>query len=93
MSYSVIVVPIAQPVVSNSVAICSGEKTPLSANGGNTIEWTPTVGLNVGTGRPESPRKQDLRKLTQYLPIIETAANQEGAPATLSTFVKYLRSL
>lgn len=51
------------------------------------------IGLNVGTGRPESPRKQDLRKLTQYLPIIETAANQEGAPATLSTFVKYLRSL
>ena len=51
------------------------------------------IGLNVGTGRPESARKQDLRKLTQYLPIIETAANQEGAPATLSTFVKYLRSL
>jgi hypothetical protein len=51
------------------------------------------IGLNIASGRPESPRKQDLQKLTQYLPIIETAANQEGAPATLSTFVKYLRSL
>jgi hypothetical protein len=51
------------------------------------------VGLNVASGQPESPRKQDLQRLTNYLPIIETAANQEGAPATLSTFVKYLRSL
>jgi len=50
MSYSVIVVPIAQPVVSNSVAICAGEKTPLSASGGNTVLWTPTVGLNVSSG-------------------------------------------
>lgn len=51
------------------------------------------IGLNLGTGQNESPRKQDLQKLTNYLPIIEHAANQEGAPATLSTFVKYLRSL
>lgn len=51
------------------------------------------VGLQVGTGQPESPRKQDLKKLTNYIPIIEFAANQEGAPATLSTFVKYLRGL
>ena len=51
------------------------------------------VGLQVGTGQPESPRKQDLKRLTNYIPIIEFAANQEGAPATLSTFVKYLRSL
>jgi gliding motility-associated-like protein len=50
MSYSVIVVPIAQASVSNSVAICEGAKIPLSASGGNTIVWTPTVGLNVGTG-------------------------------------------
>jgi hypothetical protein len=51
------------------------------------------VGLNIASGRPESPRKQDLQRLTQYLPIIENAANQEGAPLTLNNFVKYLRSL
>jgi gliding motility-associated-like protein len=50
MSYSVIVIPIAQALVSNSVSICEGAKVPLSASGGNTIVWTPTVGLNVGTG-------------------------------------------
>lgn len=51
------------------------------------------VGLQLGAGQPESPRKQDLKKLTNYIPLIEFAANQEGAPATLSSFVKYLRSL
>lgn len=51
------------------------------------------VGLNIASGRPDSPRKQDLQRLTQYLPIIENAANQEGAPITLNNFVKYLRSL
>jgi gliding motility-associated-like protein len=50
MSYSVIVVPIAVPVVSNSVTICEGAKTTLVASGGNVIAWTPTVGLNIGTG-------------------------------------------
>jgi len=51
------------------------------------------VGLNIASGRPESPRKQDLQRLTQYLPMIENAANKEGAPITLNNFVKYLRSL
>lgn len=51
------------------------------------------VGLNIASGRPDSPRKQDLQRLTQYLPLIENAANQEGAPITLNNFVKYLRSL
>ena len=51
------------------------------------------VGLNIASGRPDSPRKQDLQRLTQYLPMIEYAANQEGAPITLNNFVKYLRSL
>ncbi|MBL7920434.1 MAG: gliding motility-associated C-terminal domain-containing protein [Bacteroidia bacterium] len=50
MSYSVIVVPMAEANVSPSVAICAGDKTTLTAGGGNTIVWTPTTGLNVGTG-------------------------------------------
>ncbi len=50
MSYSVIIVPIAEPIVSPSVAICSGAKTVLSATGGNTVLWTPTVGLNTAAG-------------------------------------------
>ncbi len=50
MSYSVIVVPMAEAKVSPSVAICYGEKTTLTAGGGNTIIWTPTTGLNVGNG-------------------------------------------
>jgi hypothetical protein len=51
------------------------------------------VGLNIASGRPDNPRKQDLQRLTQYLPMIENAASQEGAPITLNNFVKYLRSL
>ncbi|MDO8999778.1 MAG: gliding motility-associated C-terminal domain-containing protein, partial [Bacteroidota bacterium] len=50
MSYSIIVVPIAVPAISNSIAICEGAKTMLIASGANTIIWTPTVGLNAGTG-------------------------------------------
>ncbi len=50
MSHSVIVVPMAEAQVSPSVAICHGDKTTLTAGGGNTIVWTPTTGLNVGTG-------------------------------------------
>jgi gliding motility-associated-like protein len=50
MSYSIVVIPIANASVSNSVAICDGAKVTLTASGGNTIVWTPTVGLNVGTG-------------------------------------------
>jgi gliding motility-associated-like protein len=50
MSYSIIVVPISIPVVSPSVAICEGVKTTLTASGGNTVLWTPTVGLNNASG-------------------------------------------
>lgn len=50
MSYSVIVVPMSEAMVSPSVAICLGDKTTLTASGGNTIVWTPTTGLNVGSG-------------------------------------------
>jgi len=50
MSYSVIVVANAEAKVSPSVAICYGDKTMLTASGGNTIVWTPTTGLNIGTG-------------------------------------------
>jgi len=50
MSYSIIVVPLAEAKVSPSVAICYGDKTTITASGGNSIVWTPTTGLNVGTG-------------------------------------------
>ena len=57
VSYSVIVIPIANPIVSNSISLCQGEKTTLNAFGGNTIIWTPTVGLNnnIGTAVIASP--------------------------------------
>lgn len=51
------------------------------------------LGLPAMTGSPESPQKQDLRRLNQYLPMIELVANSENAPQTLRTFVKHLRSL
>lgn len=51
------------------------------------------IGLPPGTGQGETEQMQDLRKLATYLPIIETVANSEDAPATLRTFVKHLRSL
>ena len=50
MSYSVIVVPTAIAAVSPSVAICAGAKTTLVASGGNTMVWTPTLGLNIDKG-------------------------------------------
>lgn len=50
MSYSVIVVPLAEPIVSPNATICSGDKTTLIASGGDTYAWTPTVGLNVSSG-------------------------------------------
>ena len=50
------------------------------------------IGLNIGTGQPDSPQKQDLAKLSSYLPMIERAANSEDAPESLRTFVKYLKA-
>ncbi len=49
------------------------------------------IGLNLGTGDVDSPQKQDLQKLSNYLPMIERAANSEDAPESLRTFVKYLK--
>lgn len=51
------------------------------------------IGLMPGVAQKESPQKQDLRMLTKYIPMIEMAANSDGAPQSLATFVKYLRSL
>ena len=51
------------------------------------------IGLMPGVAQKETPQKEDLRRLTNYIPMIEMAANAEGAPRSLSTFVKYLRSL
>lgn len=51
------------------------------------------IGLMPGAGMSQSPQKEDLRKLAQYMPAIELAANSEGAPATLRSFVKYLKGI
>jgi hypothetical protein len=51
------------------------------------------IGLNIGTGQPDSPQKNDLAKLSNYLPMIERAANSEDAPQSLRTFVKYLKGM
>lgn len=51
------------------------------------------IGLNLGTGQSDSPQKQDLAKLSNYLPMIEKAANSQNAPQSLRTFVKYLKGM
>ena len=51
------------------------------------------VGLKLGTGMQPSPQKEDLMKLSVYLPMIERAANSEDAPQSLRTFVKYLKGM
>lgn len=51
------------------------------------------IGLNLGTGQSDSPQKQDLAKLSNYLPMIERAANSADAPESLRTFVKYLKGM
>jgi gliding motility-associated-like protein len=50
MSYSVMVVPKLQAKLSGNVSICEGQKTTLSASGGNTFRWTPATGLNATEG-------------------------------------------
>jgi gliding motility-associated-like protein len=47
LSYSVTVVPNIIPLVSGNAEICIGDKTTLSASGGNSFSWTPSEGLNV----------------------------------------------
>jgi gliding motility-associated-like protein len=47
LSYSVIVIPVIEPVASENISLCEGEKTTLFALGGNTFSWTPPYGLNV----------------------------------------------
>jgi hypothetical protein len=51
------------------------------------------IGLNLGTGQPDSPQKNDLAKLSNYLPMIERAANSADAPESLRTFVDYLKGM
>lgn len=51
------------------------------------------IGLPMGTGQPDSEQKQDLMKLSSYLPIFRSVANMEGTPAQFRTFTKYLESL
>ncbi len=42
----VTVIPKVIPGISNSVAVCAGESTQLSASGGLYYKWTPSTGLN-----------------------------------------------
>ena len=42
--------PIPVTTVSPDITICSGESTPLVANGATTYSWTPTTGLSLATG-------------------------------------------
>ncbi|PBQ34185.1 hypothetical protein CNR22_21230 [Sphingobacteriaceae bacterium] len=46
ISYSVVVMPSVQPVISDKVTICLGQKTTLFSSGGNTYSWSPAEGLN-----------------------------------------------
>jgi gliding motility-associated-like protein len=46
VSALVSVTPKIVPVISNNVAVCSGEPTQLTASGGLYYKWTPPIGLN-----------------------------------------------
>lgn len=50
LSYPVTVIQPVVPLVTDSVAICEGQRTTLSASGGNTFSWTPSFGLNITDG-------------------------------------------
>ena len=50
LSYSVVVIPVIKPAVSEDVYLCEGEKTVLYASGGNSYSWTPSYGLNINNG-------------------------------------------
>jgi gliding motility-associated-like protein len=46
VSFSVMVIPKANPNVGGRITICKGERTTLEATGGNTFKWLPSSGLN-----------------------------------------------
>ncbi|MCC6371515.1 MAG: gliding motility-associated C-terminal domain-containing protein [Bacteroidia bacterium] len=50
LCYSVMVVEPPVPHTSGSVALCMGQKTTLSASGGNNYVWGPSPGLNSTSG-------------------------------------------
>lgn len=50
LNYLVMVTPLIKPVVTKNVEICEGDRTTLSAKGGNTYSWTPDYGLNITNG-------------------------------------------
>lgn len=43
---SINVIPIATAQVSSSVSVCAGQSVIISANGGNTFNWSPSSSLN-----------------------------------------------
>ncbi|MGZ3920285.1 MAG: T9SS type B sorting domain-containing protein, partial [Bacteroidia bacterium] len=49
-SYSIVVIPNAQALVSPPAVICKGDKTTLTVGGGSTFTWTPSLGLSATTG-------------------------------------------
>ena len=98
--------PVKNLSINTSPSVAAGEKfAPLTSetqrpeeafsNGfsfGDGLRPTD-IGLPMGSGEPESEQKQDLMKLSSYLPIFRNVANMEGTPATFRTFTKYLESL
>jgi len=45
-TYSVAILPYAQPLISGNVTICEGEEAVLTVSGGNTYNWTPNAGIS-----------------------------------------------
>ena len=50
-------------------------------------------GAGPGAAPTTDPRMEDLRKLKQYIPIMETAATRLDAPDSLKRFVRFLRTV
>ena len=50
-------------------------------------------GAGPGAAPSMDPRMDDLRKLKQYIPIMETAATRLDAPDSLKRFVRFLRTV
>ncbi|MBA3663588.1 MAG: gliding motility-associated C-terminal domain-containing protein [Bacteroidetes bacterium] len=49
-SYSIVVIPVAQAIVSPPATICQGDVTKLTVSGGNSYTWTPSTGLSTMFG-------------------------------------------
>jgi hypothetical protein len=50
-------------------------------------------GAGAGAAPSMDPRREDLRQLKQYIPIMENAAARVDAPDSLKRFVRYLRTV